>query len=665
MEKWKALLKSKKAVGIAAGVIVLFLGIFVELCLNGKVMSLPAGEKGITEIPVSSDAVRVERDLCLTDKGLVLYGEEGWVTITLNRYVDKFGYDFSAGGTMSAELIVTAENVYGDEVTEIISDDNSAMLTSSVISLRKNVKEIRIHVTSGSVMVLEEAEPKIEEVTSRGPFAISRFFVKNEASFHWTRALFIWVIVGLAVFYLVCADRIGQRIEIGFLVTVLSVGSLIVLLLPATKVGWDEEMHFFRSWQTSYFPASTKTDTVIEAYMTCGRMTWPLNLPDTREEREELHDFVNRHCDPYAGATNRGVAAAGQYTPAYLLPALMLRIGRLLHLPFTVIYQMGRFGNLFLYAAVMYFAIRMIPIGKRILTMIGLMPTTLFLACTYSYDATVIAFTALGLAITLKEILTPEEALSWKTFFLTGFVFLFGMISKAVYAPLVLTALALPAGKFKDKKQARLVRGGVVLAFLFLVATFVLPTLVAGQEVADFRGGDTSSVSQMSYILGNPVAYAKVLIANIWNTAPDYLAGMSVFGLMGHLGGVPFAHWFYILAAAVVFTDTYRDGRILKPENPAVLCAGRKVWMFLLCGASAALVWTGLYMAYTEVGKTVIAGVQGRYYLPLLLPLYLILNQPRLKNTFSEKAYNRFLLLTLDLVLFGAVLTMIVLPSCF
>lgn len=665
MEKWKSRIKSKKAAAVIAGAAVLFLGFAVELCLNLKVMSLPPEEKGITEYAASADEVTAEGEFALADGKWVFAGDEGWITITLDRYVDKFGYDFNAGGTMSVELFVTAENVYGDDVIEVFSDDNSAMIAASVISLRRQVREIQIHVTNNSVFRPVEAEPLDESWLSPGPLSFSRFFVKNEVSFHWTRMLLIWVIGGLAVFYFLCAERIGKRTEVGFLATILAVGSLIVLLLPATKIGWDEEMHFFRAYQTSYFPGATKTDIMIEAYMAAGRMTWPLHLPDTKEEQEELDDFVNDHCDPYEAAFDRGVGAAGQYTPAYLLPALMIRIGRLFHLPFTVLYRMGRFGNLLMYAFVMFFAIRLIPIGKRILTMIGLMPTPVFLACTYSYDATVIAFTALGLALVLREILTPEEKLSWKIFFLTGFVFLFGMISKAVYAPLVLIALTLPAGKFADKRQAWLVRGGVVLACLFLAATFVLPTLVGGQEVSDFRGGDTSSVSQMSYILGNPIAYAKVLIANIWNTAPDYLAGQSVFGLMGHLGGVPFAQWFYILAAGVVFTDTYQDERIRKPEKTAVLDVGRKVWMFLMCGAAAALVWTGLYMAYTEVGKTVIAGVQGRYYLPLLLPLYLILNQSGLQNPFSEKAYNRFLFLVMDLVLFGAILSLIVIPLCF
>jgi uncharacterized membrane protein len=35
------------------------------------------------------------------------------------------------------------------------------------------------------------------------------------------------------------------------------------------------------------------------------------------------------------------------------------------------------------------------------------------------------------------------------------------------------------------------------------------------------------------------------------------------------------------------------------------------------------MVWLAMYLAFTPVGSKVINGVQARYYLPLLLPIYL------------------------------------------
>ena len=48
-------------------------------------------------------------------------------------------------------------------------------------------------------------------------------------------------------------------------------------------------------------------------------------------------------------------------------------------------------------------------------------------------------------------------------------------------------------------------------------------------------------------------------------------------------------------------------------------------WILLLCAGVAAMVWVAMYLAFTPVGSDYIQGVQARYYIPLLLPLYLCL----------------------------------------
>ena len=47
-----------------------------------------------------------------------------------------------------------------------------------------------------------------------------------------------------------------------------------------------------------------------------------------------------------------------------------------------------------------------------------------------------------------------------------------------------------------------------------------------------------------------------------------------------------------------------------------------KVCTLPLSAGVLVLIWTALYLAFTEVGEVVIKGVQGRYYIPLLLPLF-------------------------------------------
>ena len=48
--------------------------------------------------------------------------------------------------------------------------------------------------------------------------------------------------------------------------------------------------------------------------------------------------------------------------------------------------------------------------------------------------------------------------------------------------------------------------------------------------------------------------------------------------------------------------------------------------MIVMVFMSAVLIWTAMYVSFTPPGSAEIAGVQGRYFVPLMFPLYLALS---------------------------------------
>ena len=48
-----------------------------------------------------------------------------------------------------------------------------------------------------------------------------------------------------------------------------------------------------------------------------------------------------------------------------------------------------------------------------------------------------------------------------------------------------------------------------------------------------------------------------------------------------------------------------------------------------MTGACSVLIWTSMYVAFTVPGSDIIAGVQGRYFIPLMYPLYLLFYLPK------------------------------------
>ena len=62
-----------------------------------------------------------------------------------------------------------------------------------------------------------------------------------------------------------------------------------------------------------------------------------------------------------------------------------------------------------LYAVVMSFAIAILPIGKRLLMVIGMMPELIFQGTVYTYDIWVVAFLVLGSSILIREHVNKTE----------------------------------------------------------------------------------------------------------------------------------------------------------------------------------------------------------------------------------------------------------------
>lgn len=97
-----------------------------------------------------------------------------------------------------------------------------------------------------------------------------------------------------------------------------------------------------------------------------------------------------------------------------------MSLARLFKMSFGNIYILGRLVNLIVYVTTMTFAIRKIKKGKILLSVIGLLPTVMFLSSTISYDPFVLSFISLGMAYLLNAVMDEEKSrlriLYWDVF---------------------------------------------------------------------------------------------------------------------------------------------------------------------------------------------------------------------------------------------------------
>ena len=591
-------------------VIALIAALAGEALCNARLLRLSHNEKGVKEIT----SYTLEDNKAVVDLG--------------GQYVDKFVYKFDYHNKIDAEINVYALNGLGVEELYEMEDHCSSVLNESVVNIGRNVNKIEISFITDSTM---------EHIGFAPVSCLKGFEVDNTVDFNIYRMGFIFVAVFLGLFLFFERRRLVKRIEVIFLVLSMTTGLFMIFGLPTSKVGWDEEIHFFRSYALSTYPGAIEIDEDLANWFVASQDTWPYNVPDSIEERDDYADYFNENCSYEEIDLHMESGLGFPYFTGYIAQALMIKLARKLGCSFVMMYMLGRLGKLLVYCILMMLAIKKTPRGKWLMAIIGLMPTTLFLACTYSYDATIICFMYLAIAYFLNMLLVADYKFRWRDYFIMGASFAIACLPKSVYAPLVLLVLILPKRIFKDSRQMWLAKGGMAVLSILMVALNILPTVISPSDVGDSRGGDTSEAGQMSYILGHPFSYAGILFNNFKRTFNGYFAGNGIFGLLGHLDAGNYTCWFYTLVAGVIMTDTVK-----KEEQERILQLKKehKIAIFVVVMMIVALIWTALYMSFTEPGRSIINGVQGRYYIPFIFLVYLLFDNRKLQNSFRPEWYN-------------------------
>lgn len=405
-----------------------------------------------------------------------------------------------------------------------------------------------------------------------------------------------------------------QKPEVVFVVLALIVGIYSIVVTP-TRVGisWDDEIHYARTLEISNYLNGIMYEADVKNIEEYAENIYAAKGFD--RESNEMYDrelnvlYESKEYRQHVFTRN------GLWSVTYLPGAIGIVLGRGLMLPYTAVFCMGRMFNLLVYVALFYLAIKKVEFGKILLAAIGLIPTLVFMASSYSYDAWVVGFIALGFSYFLTA-LYEEKKLKYKEILVMAGAILIGCLPKAIYFPVLFPFLFMPRDKFKDSRQKKIYYASVIGTGLILVMSFMLPMLIGGAGTGDVRGGaGVNSTEQIKFILNNPLTYAKILLkfelgyTGIANAGPM----LQKFAYVG-IG------YFSTIVSLVLFVLAFLDGE-----------GERKSYMHVriacLIGNTAAIVLsaTAMYISFTAVGLGTIEGVQGRYLLPTVYPaLYAI-----------------------------------------
>lgn len=433
-----------------------------------------------------------------------------------------------------------------------------------------------------------------------------------------------------------------------FLLVMLTAGVVTLIGTPQlSERSWDAAIHY----QNAYSMASAFEDRYNN--MDVGHLMVSYVQGEVQTIDEKYNDDFLR-----SPLVDNEFSITTLYSRlGYLPSAVGIFLAKGLGLPFVYVVFAGRLTNLLCYILIVYMAIKRLPRGKMLMVIIATFPTCILEATNYSYDPWLISFTLLGFAYLTSFVMKPGCEVNIRDGILMMLAFVIGIGPKPIYLPLLFLAFFVPKDKFRDKQDRRKYYITVVAAIALVCALFMIPMFASTglAQTADIRGGgNIDPVAQLTFIIQNPMYYAKVLAQHMkWYLSISNLQNFMV--LMGYLG----TGKFYVIELTAVILAIVADGTDEERVSIPVLY---RVLSVVAWFGMTAVISTIFYLVFTDVGSFGIGGCQLRYLLPMVFPLAVALRSQNIKLKMTRGLYNATVYFLVYFVLWYDILQLVVRP---
>jgi uncharacterized membrane protein len=403
----------------------------------------------------------------------------------------------------------------------------------------------------------------------------------------------------------------------------------------------DEHSHFFRAYDVSQ-----EHFTPQKMVGGCGAAVLPLTVhrvagvfptmifhPEVKAnwaELKEVRAFRSharlRPATPYIGSINY------LFVP-YLPQAAGIALARKAQLDPLMLFYAGRLANLTVSVLLVFLAIRISPIFKITIGVFALLPITVQQMASYSPDASAIGVSFLMVAWILRLAVGPETRTRP-----AALVGMFGLASwltltKFPYASVTMLSVAIPSTRLGSRRLKVLT--GIALAALvlglFVVSArttrrYAPDSLTLAGPTGEYK---TSVRGQLDFVRHHPLDFLNACHDSCVEFGTIWLDSLFRLGWLDTPINAFAARLFFIFVVGVALLD--QPSRV---EIPALL----KVAAVLAAGLAWGLVLSSLYTWWSPVGGTQVLGVQGRYMLPLLPLLPILLNHKAIRIEANPRA---------------------------
>lgn len=459
--------------------------------------------------------------------------------------------------------------------------------------------------------------------------------------------------VMLAVLFLYTAYRCfrrGREASHTIGMVVFCLGLLYMWILPPLSAP-DEILHFAGAYEISNIlmgqsPRDENGNVIIRAEDEFI-VNWPGDndltkatvlgqIPD-RGVYREIHERG------FSGSSEKGYSITlqrpvGTIKTAYICPAIGIILARIIGLGGIGVVFLGRLMNLVLFSVCISSAVKRIPTGKWILSVIALFPMTLELAASFSYDAYILSLSVL-LTAEILRLACSDEMIRTQDIVLMGMLAVLLSPCKMIYSSLFFMAFMISFRKWKSRRSYLLtifLIGGLIIAAVILtnLREFIRYINVSGETVAPelTSAGTVNTVSyhNLSEMKNDPTLILRVIRNTVMILGKEYMgtmAGMWLCAMDREIGAgtITLTGCYGVLLCAVLFRSR-EEVRLTVFQRGVLIIT---VLLFVL------MLSVSMFLAFTPNDVWYILGIQGRYLTPVLPAFCLIFS-----GFFSEPGGN-------------------------
>lgn len=432
-------------------------------------------------------------------------------------------------------------------------------------------------------------------------------------------AVVLIVLSCLLVLLLPALSRL--KTEYSFLAIWLLLGAVFLYSLPLFRAP-DEDRHFYRACEVSFrqWVSDTNADGVGGSFLPMDGVELEKLSSDwqTYSENKDLQKISK-------GTVFEEYPNIALYSPVSFLPqAAGIFLARHVTESVAAIAYAGRIFNWIFITAILFLAIRILPVGKEVAALVALMPMNIQESVSLAPDGQVVAVSLLIVALIVRLRHGQEDRMSApQLVLLYVLAFLISQL-KIVYLPFGLLYFLIPWERFGSRKKKLLhillmaaLAVGAGLGWLYVCRRFLTT-------------GGTDAGAQLSYIARNPIDYLYVLLRTVFEDGGG-CAELMVGSLLGALS-IPTVTLFVLLYLCVLFSRfSIQHRKQTREEIREDMVFGLVNVLLVL------LIYTSLYLQWVSPFADKVIGVQGRYFIPLLLPLFFSLHNPSVLLEDGEK----------------------------